>query len=251
MAGSDPDQLVLDDALFILYSRFNSGVDINTLDKNTKNDLFALLSKIKLPIALNAEQIRRCYTKLPDSLHDGVLEGIAATGAVESLEDTALDTVHGVILTLGKTSMPYVDIHDQTVDTNFSITIAAGQSRSLLVQHIARLASNAISLHIYDRYLFNGIRTGVTAFETLLNKTTAEIICHDGKGKACFKALQSYLAGKNISNPVKYALHLYQDMHDRYLIIEYPTHSYEIILSSGFEYLFSDRKEITCVFRRK
>lgn len=40
-------------------------------------------------------------------------------------------------------------------------------------------------------------------------------------------------------------------MHDRYLIIEYPTHSYEIILSSGFEYLFSDRKEITCVFRKK
>lgn len=59
------------------------------------------------------------------------------------------------------------------------------------------------------------------------------------------------MKNKNIENTVKHKLHSYTNMHDRYLIIEYPSYTYEVILSSGFEYLFSDAKEITCVFRKK
>ena len=65
------------------------------------------------------------------------------------------------------------------------------------------------------------------------------------------RALRNYLSKKHLQKKVIHAPHSYGTMHDRYLIIEYPTHSYEIILSSGFEYLFSDKKEITCVFRKK
>lgn len=248
MAASNPDQLVLDDSLFILYMWFNSGIDVNTLHKNTRKNLFTLLSKIKFPVAFNTDQIRRHKKFLRKILPAETLTGMLAAGSAGTLEDTALDTVHGIILTRKTTNLPYVNIHDPDIDTNFSITVTAGQSRNSLVQHIAKLANKAIKLHLYDKYLDSKFKK--ISFVDLLQYTSAEIVCHDAQ-KNMEKALRSYLAGKNITNKISSAYHNYKDMHDRYLIIEYPTYSYEIILSSGFEYLFSDKKEITCVFRKK
>jgi hypothetical protein len=37
--------------------------------------------------------------------------------------------------------------------------------------------------------------------------------------------------------------------HDRYLLITTPNGSYEVMLSSGFIYLWKQNKEITCVIR--
>jgi hypothetical protein len=42
------------------------------------------------------------------------------------------------------------------------------------------------------------------------------------------------------------SLEQYQGRHDRYLVID---NAMEIMLSSGFDYLWNDNKEITCVFR--
>lgn len=106
MAASEPDQLVLDDALFILYMWINSGVNINTLHKNAKKNSFALLSKIKLPIAFNTAQIKRCQKFVSKIVPVEILTGMLATGSAGSLEDTALDTVHGIILTQKKTNIP-------------------------------------------------------------------------------------------------------------------------------------------------
>lgn len=251
MAAREPDQLVLDDELFILYTRFNSGMDAEDLDKETKKNLFALLSKIKLPVARNASQIKRCYTQLPESLRDGALEAIMASGTEKNLEDSAIDTVHGVILTTKETNIPYINIHDKDIDANFSISFAAGQQRDNLIRHIRRLASTACKLHVFDKYLYDGIKRHNVHFEKLLPNKHIEVVCHDGINKRSFSALKHDMKNKNVENSVRHMLHSYTNMHDRYLIIEYPSYTYEVILSSGFEFLFSDAKEITCVFRKK
>lgn len=248
MAASNPDQLVLDDSLFILYMWFNSGMDVNTLHKNTRKNLFAVLSKIKLPVAFNTDQIRRHKKFLRKILPAETLTGMLAAGSAGTLEDTALDTVHGIILTRKTTNLPYVNIHDPDIDTNFSITVTAGQSRNSIVHHIAKLAKKAIKLHLYDKYLDSKFKK--IPFVDLLQYTSADIVCH-GENKKMARELRKYLARNHVQKTVIHVSHSYHTMHDRYLIIEYPTHSYEIILSSGFEYLFSDRKEITCVFRKK
>lgn len=264
MAASEPDQLVLDDELFILYTRFNSGVNTNDLDKNT---LYALLSRLKLPYKYGPEQVLRCRDELPESFMAEIAPQILAGGTTgQTLEDMALQTIHRVILTTKSNTFPYVHIRSPKLDTNFSITVPANSPRTELQNHIRSLLQGATCIHIYDQYLHGAIDRGSFSLQSLLPDTSIKIFCHDmpqiKKGKKATKklhkkvrpnffTLRAHCAQHQIANPLTFASHSYEDMHDRYLIIEYPTHSYEIILSSGFEYLFSDKKEITCVFRKK
>lgn len=264
MAASEPDQLVLDDDLFILYSRFSSGATVDELDKET---LVALLSRLKLPYKYGPEQVLRCKDELPESFMAEIAPRILAGGTTgQTLEDMALQTVHRVILTTKSNTFPYVNIRSQKLDAHFSITVPAGSPRTELQNHIRSLLQGATCIHIYDQYLYGAIDRNNFSLQSLLPDTSIKILCHDmpqlkqgGKPKnklrkkvrPNFFTLRDHCARHQITNPLTFASHSYQDMHDRYLIIEYPTHSYEIILSSGFEYLFSDKKEITCVFRKK
>lgn len=249
-------QLVLDDELFILYTCFKYGAIIDDSDRDT---LIALLSRLKLPYKYGPDQIIRCKSELPQSfIKDESTSRILAGGPTgQTLEDMALQTVHRVILTKKSKDFPYVNILSQKVDTHFSITVPACSPRTELQKHIRFLLQGATCIHIYDQYLYGAINRNNFSLQSLLPDTSIKIFCHDepqnryGKVQPNFSTLQTYCARHQIANTLAFTSHSYQDMHDRYLIIEYPAHSYEVILSSGFEYLFSDRKEITCVFRRK
>lgn len=264
MAAREPDQLVLDDELFILYTRFTSGVSVDKLDTKT---LFSLLSRLKLPHACSADQIIRCKGELPERFLSETAPQILAGGTTgQTLEDLARQTVHRIILSHKENALPYVNIFSRKLDADFSITVPAGSPRTELQTHIRTLLHGANSIHIYDQFLHGAIDRNNFSLQSLLPDTSIRIFCHDvsaigqkerptrklrKKVRPNFFTLRDYCTRHKIANPLAFACSSYADMHDRYLIIEYPSYTYEVILSSGFEFLFSDAKEITCVFRKK
>lgn len=244
-------KLVLDNRLLILFERFKDGRFKEEID-NQK--VVRLLSRIKLPYITNAKQVEDCKGQLPTEFYDSVQPGLVASATPgQTLEDMAQFTSHRVILTDRPSSFPYVDINSSTFDANFSMTCYASSVRTELILHIKHLMRNAIRVHIIDSYLHEAIARGSCDFEKLFTEPSIEIVCHDVPKKRGaprnFNSLKKYLQSKNMKNKVTLKNVNFDNMHDRYLEIEHDTHKYRVLLSSGFEYLFCTKKEITCIFK--
>lgn len=263
MTAIKVDQLVLDDELFILFERYNADVNVDELDKTS---LFLLLSKIRLPYKYSADQVFRCYKHLPDSFQRMTGAAILAAGTTdESLKETALRTVHRIILSKKYNTLPFVNIASEKFCSDFSITVKPGEPRTEIQAHIKELLKGAESIHIYDQYLHSAIDRNNFDISLLIPNPSIKIFCHDMKKmpknlktkklkkkfRPNYYALKHHCTQCRCHNDVCYAFHSYDKMHDRYLIIDHKKYSYQVVLSSGFEYLFSDKKEITCVFRKR
>lgn len=253
-------KLVLSDELLVLFERFKANGLTSSVDKKS---LIRLLSRIKLNYLTNIQQVQRCQGKLPQEFVADVMPALLAQDVKgESLESLALKTVHRVILTEEQKSLPYVNINCPKFDTNFSITCKKDSSRSELISHLRMLIGGARRVHIIDKYLHKALKSGRCLLEQLLPGDDVEICCHDTrscrkrKGAAreyrpAFTQIINRLRQFGLKNSVVFKYQNYKRIHDRYLIIEYGTHAYQVIFSSGFEYVFNDKKEITCVFMEK
>ncbi|KAF5044009.1 hypothetical protein DSECCO2_496290 [anaerobic digester metagenome] len=251
MSEACPYKLVLDNRLLILFERFKDGGFKEELD-NQK--IIKLLSRIKLPYITNAKQVEECRAELPIEFYESIQPGlIAAATPEQTLEDLAQLTSHRVILTERPGQFPYIDINSQTFDSNFSMTCHAFSARTELLAHIKHLIENAIRVHIIDQHLHEAIGRGNCSIENLISDPSIEIVCHDSPNERGtqnnFICLKKYFKSKKLNNKVTLKNVNFCNIHDRYLEIEHSTHKYKILLSSGFEYLFCTKKEITCVFK--
>ena len=244
-------KLALDNRLLILYERFRYGGFKEGID-NKK--IIKLLSRIKLPYITNAKQIEACKAELPAAFYESIQPGLVASATPgQTLEDLAQLTLHRIILTDTAKRFPYANIDSSTFDANFSMTCHAAGSRDELLSHIKHLIDKSIRVHIIDLYLHEAIARGNCSIETLFSDPSIEIVCHDIPKKRGlpknFTSLNSYLKSKKLKNKVILRNVNFDKIHDRYLEIEHDTHKYKILLSSGFEYLFCSKKEITCIFK--
>lgn len=251
MSGTCPYKLVLDNRLLILFERFKDGGFKEEID-NQK--VIRLLSRIKLPYITNATQVEACKAELPTEFYESVQPGLVASATPgQTLEDLAQLTLHRIILTDTAKRFPYTNIDSSTFDANFSMTCHAAGPRDELLSHIKHLVDKAIRIHIIDIYLHEAITRGNCNIETLFSDPAMEIVCYDIPKKrglpVNYRSLSSYLKSKKVTNKVIPKNINFDNMHDRYLEIEHSTHKYKILLSSGFEYLFCTKKEITCVFK--
>lgn len=242
--------VVLDHGVLINYARFLKG------EKHIRELTEKTISMMKDFYETSPRQLKLCKRFLPASFYDEIAPQAAASGmAAQELETLVKRTKHKIILTRkeGKRNIPYVNIFEKQVDISYTITCEAGKPRDHLLQHIKNLCEQAINIEICDKYLnrFNICLSSIFPIGPLQIK-----IC-DGKfqdqGKKGIQAAGTITAGLKGKKAFSSAWVVtpittfnFKRVHDRYIRID---NDYEIILSSGFEYLFNTRKEITCIFR--
>jgi len=204
------------------------------------------LSYYHAPYLTNIEQLQRLGFK-----DTSVLQGLAAQGFIsQSLEELAEKTRYKLILNTTSSDYPYVNIHNDKVEKNFSLTFRAGDNRDKAIHLITALCANANSILIFDLYFSDNWSDTKNFFEYILPKKKLNLLYANSHSK-------DHLNQENISaikkihpswKVKKDSFNTFSNAHDRYLLID---NKIEIILSSGFQYLFSTNKDLTCLIRYK
>lgn len=239
-------KIVLSDALFICYENFNR---IDHLNNTEKKRAKRLLSCYRAPHLTNIAQLNRCKSQLPDVVYDRLAPALAqASHRNQALEDLARKTLYQLILTEDEThrQLPYFNIKQKNVESNYTITCAKGNDRKDLQNHIERLCASAKKILICDQYFIENWRNTFALFNRILPRHTMKIEYVETNTHAQFSDKISAI--KKICRDwilEEYHGSQYENLHDRYLVIDH----LQIILTSGFDYLWNTNKEITCVFR--
>lgn len=168
---------------------------------------------------------------------------LAKSGLVrQSLEELARKTRFKVILCTDRDDFPFVNIHGDKLENNYSGTFLRGEPRAKAMAHIEALCADAKSeIIVYDKYFAN-FRDNVEVLKRIFPKCRLTIRFDRGSLSAYQQGrLSSACPAWNLSEePLP-------DYHDRYLIID---NKMEIVLTSGFQYLTDDRKEFTYLVRK-
>lgn len=250
--------VVLDDQLFVEYFRFKKGLSEDQLL------LQNLLSNLKMPFITEPCQTLRCYKSLdtreqkqeifsPELLHAILSRG---SQSVLSLEELALKTKYHLILTTDKSkeTFPYLNINNPKIELNYTSTIAISQPRTKLREQIKALCSDATKIIICDNYFFsewdNPTKCTELLFDDLLPRKEL-IIEFVQYGTKISRNRKPLIESKcNTWKVTGYGGTNYsKSNHDRFLVIEKPSQSIEIMLSSGFLYLWQHSRELTAVFK--
>ncbi|WP_278593411.1 hypothetical protein [Bilophila wadsworthia] len=240
-------KIVLDDDLFVVYQKVIAGEEADT------RKVRALLGAIQMDVAMDGSQIKRCMVNLPENFRTSSLVVKLLRNNIEekSLETLAQESIHKLILTYDESNVgkPYYYLikSQNPFTTSYTWTCKAGDSRESLIEHLQHLCKDASEILLRDRYLAK-----VPYIYKFIPDKELVIYCTESaKGMLIRNAIK-----KHSSSSKKWDLRLDKkadfkrgNIHDRYLHITYLTHKYEVILSSGFEYLFSSDKELTCIFR--
>jgi len=230
--------LVLSDDLLKEYYAFkhNKGGD--------SSDIEALLSFYK-PHITNIAQLKRIgITKKP------ILNRLLASGRTHqthTLLELADITKYKIILDKKRTDYPYVSISKDEIENNFSATYYKNQPRYKAREHIKALLKNAQHIFLYDKYFsnnWNSCNSYKNFFIELVPKKKLTIWYSDNHLVSIESKIKTihkdWLIKKDSINKN------HRDLHDRYIIID---SKIEIILTSGFDYLFDESKDFTYIIR--
>jgi len=232
--------LVLSDELLSILFEFKNG-------KANKNHrlIERLLNYYHSPHLTNIDQLKRI--KQFESIDPTLLQSLLSAGYIsQSLEELSKITRHKLILNTERFDYPYVNINDDKIEKNFSLTFKIGENRDKAVQVIQALCSEAKLVLIFDAYFSKNQKETENFFHQILPKKKLTL-AHDNKHLT--KNYISVIKGIHPSwtiKPDRY--NTFKNSHDRYLIID---NKIEIILSSGFSYLFATDKDLTVVIREK
>jgi len=225
--------LVLSDELLSVYFDFRQGKIANS------RLLESFLSYYHAPFLTNVEQLKRIGI---NSEHE-LIPQLAAQGFMgESLEELAGKTYYKIILNTSSSEYPYVNINCDKVEKNFSLTFKVGEDREKAIQLIKALCDDAKFILIFDPYFCNNWRNTKNVFHQIIPKKKLTLLDsgHLGtKTSEIKKIYPEWIIKSDKKNT-------YTRSHDRYLLID---NEIEVILSSGFDYLFSTHKDLTCVIR--
>ncbi|MGF1793750.1 hypothetical protein L4D21_24455, partial [Photobacterium profundum] len=225
-----------------------------------------LLCHLKMPFVLDNTQALRCINRLDVSIRNQVLSPalqmqlLALGQPAKTDQELALSSIYKIMLTadITKTSFPYVNISTPKIELNYCKTCLATEPRIDLINHLKYLCADANKIILCDNYLINNWNNNKALFDTIFPKKKLDIyyveVPHYFKKTGC-QAVRRYSTKAadikaKCSDWTYQSTSLYTSRHDRYLLIETATSKIEVILSSGFDYLWRTNKEITCVFRQ-
>lgn len=248
-------QVALDDDLLIEYAHFRNGTILH------RETIIRLISLLQLETRPAARQLARCRDRLPERYYQDIAPALLRSAPPEETLDVLVrKTVHKIILTndKAKKGFPYVNINAHVLESNYTMTCDVGESRSALLAHVRDLCRRAKHIALCDRYLDDLAASPISRtlfFDAIFPNAPLIVYCaeeNDKKSGNRKSVIRDALAIHARWNP-KWTLKLDKSydldmLHDRYLRID---SRYEVILSSGFKYLFSTEKEITCIFRER
>lgn len=234
--------IVLDDELLKEYYQFKHN---GTYDNETIQSLFCYY---KAHIT-NIAQLKRIGIR--DST---LLAQLAQTNLThQTLLGLCDKTTYKVILHKDKSDYPYVKVSGDILENNFTSTFYKTHSRLKATEHIKALLKGANNIFIYDDYLTKQWDTSKKFFDLLPKKSLTIFYKKYQLNQSHISEIRS-IGGVNGNSQPNWSVKLdnknkqYQDLHDRYLIID---EKIEIILTSGFDYLFDLNKDFTYIVRTK
>jgi hypothetical protein len=224
------EQIVLEDDLLGEYFKFKNNEPCDSL-------VVSRLFSYYKPHLTNNEQLDRI------GRGDRVLKQVlAAQGHISgTLEDLVKQTSLKLILSTSKSDYPYVNIlKNEPIEANYTATFK-NVSRDKAIKHIKALCKTATEIYIYDKFLEN--RGLFDKIFDLFPKTRFSLLC-DNIGQSIisdWKKRNNLMTIKNQNFNMQY-----KSFHDRYLLID---RKIEVILTSGFDYLFRDEGDFTYIVR--
>ncbi len=224
--------LVLSDELLRVYFDFKQG-QINNSDVVEK-----FLSYYHGPFLTCVDQLKRV------GVTDATInQQLASQGYIsQPIDELVRFTIYKLILNTENDTYPYVNIHDDQVEKNFSLSFKIGETRNKAISLIAALCAEANYILIFDRYFCKNWASTKALFTTVLPKKRMTLL-HAGHLDDKTSDIKGIHSEWKIKRDTQ---NTFTDCHDRYLLID---NKVEIILSSGFDYLFSRDKDLTCVIR--
>lgn len=252
----DKGYIVLEEKLVEAFFDFYE--DKGKIAKDLKMRLFKFLK----PFNITREQLEKYYKKfadLPDELkvheltenqywfvvNKELYQDLTVTNPFsrEILERLVSLSTYKVFLA----SRPYdynfkeINIASSSVQFSFVEKISKNNqiARQKVQDHLKQLLKGAKKIIIKDNYCKDYIDKIKSLFQEV-KISNCDIVIYaerDSESKI-----------KNIFPEAEFKLYDHKTMHDRYLCIN---DKIEIILTSGFEYLFNDKKELTYIITEK
>lgn len=183
----------------------------------------------------NNDQLSRVGIEVSEKL------SIALTKAgfgKKTIEELSSKTLYKLILCDDKSTYPYVNICDDHIATCVVGCYYQAESRAKAIAHLKDLCSSAkSSITIYDNYLKDDILSTILANRVLTVKYIAGQL--DSTQLVSLQSALPLCSFESIRGSD--AKH-----HDRYIIID---DKFEIIITSGFEFIQDNRKELTYIVR--
>ena len=238
--GKVIDGVVVDNDLFLEYHNFQKG---ESYDKKKIKRLFHFYKK---EIVSNVLQYEDTGVKLDSNLkaqmvHNGLKR--------QSLADLAENcTLYKIILSCTNNEFPYVNIMDdkQRLENNYSASFDMAESRALAIKHLKSICLHANKVVLYDKY-FSSKQVNGTSYsrnadliKNLLPSKKLNIVYNDISSQD-ISLMEQHCELWNFTKDPQIA-----NRHDRYLIID---DKLEVILTSGFDHLNDDSRDLTYVIR--
>lgn len=234
------DGVVVDNDLFLEYHNFQKG---ENYDKKKIKKLFHFYKK---EIVSNIKQYEETGVTL-----DSNLKAQMANGGLrrQSLEDLAeIFTRYKIILSCTNNNFPYVNIMDdkQQLENNYSASFDMAEPRALAISHLQSICKHAKKIVVYDKYfsskLVNGssVSRNAELMKRILPSKKLDIIYNDITQEDITAMEQFCSLWKFTKDPQM------TNRHDRYLVID---DKLEVILTSGFDHLNDDSKDLTYIIR--
>ncbi|GAW87832.1 conserved hypothetical protein [Bathymodiolus platifrons methanotrophic gill symbiont] len=226
--------LVLSDDLLQLFLNFKNG------KVNNPNLVEKFLNYYHVPHLTCVDQLKRIGNE-----DTALLQLLASQGYIaQSLEYLVTKTRYKLILNTEKYDYPYVNIDQDKVEKNFTLTFGIGENRDKAIQLITALCLDAKFILIFDRYFCERWNNTKNLFQKVIPHKNITLL-HDDHLTNKTSEIKKINRTWTIKCDKK---KIFRNAHDRYLLID---NKIEIILSSGFDNLFSTNKDLTCVIRYK
>jgi hypothetical protein len=259
-------QLVLNNDLLALYVEIkDSGISPENSDRVQK--LFSFYKNH----AVNEQQYKQIGVKVNDSLST-TLRNTSYNNIFTfqgSLEDLSQLTRLKIILNENRSDFPYVNINktNELLEVNYSGTFNKC-SREKCINHLKAICKSAETVEICDRYLYKDREAAeeecisrsierVKLVLSLFDKSITQKICfidfyykrsQDFNNSPFKKVIDALKPEFSNIDRIRHDRDS-EKMHDRYIKVKSTTGNLEIILSSGFDNLFSEDKDFTYIVR--
>jgi len=235
--------IVLSDELLKAYYDFKKS-------KSVEQDIITKLFKYYISGHLtNCKQLETIGVE-----DEPLKQQLAPEGYIkQTLEELGEKTIYKFILNTERDDYPYINIYSDKIERNFTATYGKNESRQKTIEHIKALCKNAQYVFIYDKFLNENIIREIAKIlpRKRLNIIHTQIYNDHTKQWELNLSQSQITLFKNICKDwiiKEDRKNTYKNYHDRYLLID---NQIEIILTSGFDYLFDENKEFTYLVRKK
>lgn len=226
--------IVLEDGLYGEFHAFKHGEphDSRLLEK--------LLHLYKPPHITNVDQLNRLQ------IDDAPLKSqLARSGLIsQSIEELAQKTIYKIVLSNGNSIFPHVNIYDDPLQNNYTMTCKPNEPRTKALAHLEALLQDAQNVLICDSFLEDRWKTAKRIFEIFPKRGLNISFAHDLDQRRKTE-LKRYCSNWQLK---RNNLKVYRNHHDRYLLID---SELEVVITSGIDYLYDLNKECTLIFRKR